>query len=98
MEAQKRLLFIGAHPDDETFGLGGTLAKYAAQEVRVYYACTTRGEAGIIPPGAMQGHATAGDMRWNELQCAASVLGLAGVIHLGYRDSGMPGSAGQRAC
>ncbi len=93
MEAQKRLLFIGAHPDDETFGLGGTLAKYAAGGVKVYYACTTRGEAGIIPPGAMQGHASAGDMRWNELMCAAEILGLAGVIHLGYRDSGMSGSA-----
>ena len=38
-------MFVGAHPDDESFGPGGTLAKYAADGVRVVYACATRGEA-----------------------------------------------------
>jgi LmbE family N-acetylglucosaminyl deacetylase len=86
------LLFVGAHPDDETFGIGGTLAQYSAAGVRVYYACATRGEAGAAEPQFMKGYASVGDMRWAELECAARVLGMAGVIHLGYRDSGMAGS------
>ncbi|MDP3954822.1 MAG: PIG-L family deacetylase [bacterium] len=89
---QQTLIFVGAHPDDETFGIGGTLAQYAAAGIRAYYACATRGEAGLAAPEHMKGYATAGDMRWAELQCAARTLGLADVIHLGYRDSGMPGS------
>jgi N-acetyl-1-D-myo-inositol-2-amino-2-deoxy-alpha-D-glucopyranoside deacetylase len=86
------LIFVGAHPDDESFGLGGTLARYAAEGVKTYYACATRGEVGTIAPEFMHGYATAGDCRWDELTCAAKELGLTGVIHLGYRDSGMPGS------
>ncbi len=92
MDERKTILFVGAHPDDETFGIGGTLAQYAAAGVKVYYACATRGEAGTIGPEAMKGYATIGEMRWAELTCAAKVLGLADIIHLGYRDSGMAGS------
>ncbi len=92
MSKQKTLVFVGAHPDDETFGIGTTLAQYAAAGVKVYYVCATRGEAGSTDAEQMQGYATIGDLRWAELKCAAQILGLAGVIHLGYRDSGMPGS------
>jgi LmbE family N-acetylglucosaminyl deacetylase len=92
MGKPKTLLFVGAHPDDETFGIGGTLAQYATAGVKVFYACATRGEAGTVEPQDMDGYASIGDMRWAELQCAAQVLGLAGVIHIGYRDSGMAGS------
>jgi LmbE family N-acetylglucosaminyl deacetylase len=92
MNERKTILFVGAHPDDETFGIGGTLAQYAAAGVKVYYACATRGEAGTIAPETMKGYATIGEMRWAELTCAAKVLGLADIIYLGYRDSGMTGS------
>jgi LmbE family N-acetylglucosaminyl deacetylase len=92
----KTLLFIGAHPDDETFGPGGTLALYAARGARVYYACATRGEAGTASPEHLAGYTCMGDMRWAELECAAAELGLAGVIYLGFRDSGMPGAADNR--
>jgi N-acetyl-1-D-myo-inositol-2-amino-2-deoxy-alpha-D-glucopyranoside deacetylase/mycothiol S-conjugate amidase len=92
MSKQQTLLFVGAHPDDETFGIGGTLAQYAAAGVNVYYACATRGEAGIAAPEHMRGYNSPGDMRWAELQCASRTLGLTDVIYLGYRDSGMPGS------
>jgi LmbE family N-acetylglucosaminyl deacetylase len=88
----RTLLFVGAHPDDESFGLGGTLARYALDGARVYYACATRGEVGTIAPEILGKYASPGDCRWDELTCAAEALGLAGVIHLGYRDSGMPGS------
>ena len=40
------LLAVLAHPDDETFGLGGTLALYARKGVAVYLVCATRGEQG----------------------------------------------------
>jgi N-acetyl-1-D-myo-inositol-2-amino-2-deoxy-alpha-D-glucopyranoside deacetylase/mycothiol S-conjugate amidase len=92
MTNQRTLIFVGAHPDDETFGLGGTLAKYALEGAKVVYACATRGEVGAADPEHMQGFATVADMRWTELTNAAKELGLAEVIHLGYRDSGMPGS------
>jgi N-acetyl-1-D-myo-inositol-2-amino-2-deoxy-alpha-D-glucopyranoside deacetylase/mycothiol S-conjugate amidase len=89
----KTLLFVGAHPDDESFGPGATLAHYAATGVKVYYACATRGEAGTIDPQFfLSGLVTTGDIRWAELECAAKALGLSGVFHLGYRDSGMAGS------
>ena len=88
----KTILAVFAHPDDESFGPGGTLAKYAAQGVAVHYACGTRGELGSADPQHLAGYASVGDMRWAELKCAADHLGLASVIHLGYRDSGMPGS------
>lgn len=89
-------MFVGAHPDDETFGVGGTLARYAADGVSVYYACGTRGEVGSISPEYMQGYSTAGEVRWAELKCAGDILGLSGLIYLGYRDSGMPGSEDNR--
>jgi LmbE family N-acetylglucosaminyl deacetylase len=92
MSKQKALIFFGAHPDDETFGIGATLAWYAASGVKVYCVCATRGEVGTVDPDLMKGYATVGDLRWAELECAAQVLGLTDVIYLGYRDSGMQGS------
>ncbi len=86
-----RLLAVFAHPDDETFGAGGTLALYARQGVEVHLVCATRGEVGEAPPD-LNGFSSIGEMRESELRCAAGILGLAGVHFLGYRDSGMPGS------
>jgi N-acetyl-1-D-myo-inositol-2-amino-2-deoxy-alpha-D-glucopyranoside deacetylase/mycothiol S-conjugate amidase len=94
MVSDKTLLYIGAHPDDESFGPGATLAHYSAAGVKVYYACATRGEAGTIDPQFLtSGLTTTGEVRWAELECAGKALGLAGIFHLGYRDSGMVGSA-----
>ena len=93
MDKPKTLLMTGAHPDDETFGVGGTLAHYAAAGVKVYYVCGTRGEVGEVNPEDMKGYASIAELRTYELQCAAGVLGLADVIYLGYRDSGMAGTA-----
>ena len=92
----RTLVFVGAHPDDETFGAGGTLALYAAAGIRVYYVCATRGEAGSVSAKYIKDSKSIGDTRWAELQCAAGILGLADVIYLGYRDSGMPGSEDNR--
>lgn len=88
----KKLLAVVAHPDDETFGMGGTLAHYASQGVEVYLICATKGEVGEVDPEMLEGFESVGDLREHELCCAADVLGLNKVHFLGYRDSGMPGS------
>ncbi len=91
------LLASLAHPDDETFGLGGPLAYYASRGVAVHVICATKGEAGtIFDPELMKGFASVAERRMAELECAARALGLAGVHFLGYRDSGMPGSEDNR--
>ena len=43
-----RLMAILAHPDDESMGIGGTLARYAAEGVETYLVTATRGERGWI--------------------------------------------------
>jgi N-acetyl-1-D-myo-inositol-2-amino-2-deoxy-alpha-D-glucopyranoside deacetylase len=86
------LLAVLAHPDDETFGTGGTLALYARRGVSVYLVCATRGEVGDVDERFLRGFNSIAERRENELRCAAEKLGLAGVYFLGYRDSGMPGS------
>jgi LmbE family N-acetylglucosaminyl deacetylase len=81
-----------AHPDDESFGPGGTLALYAQQGVQVHLVCATRGEVGVIPQEMMDQYDSVAELREAELNCAAENLGLAGVHYLDYRDSGMPGT------
>ena len=92
MEKSRTLVFFGAHPDDESFGPGSTLARYALSGVKVYVVCSTGGEAGTVAPVHMKGFATVGDLRAKELDCAAKALGLTGLIKLGYRDSNMRGT------
>jgi LmbE family N-acetylglucosaminyl deacetylase len=87
----KTILAVLAHPDDESFGLGGTLALYARQGHAVYYVCATRGEAGSADEQHLNGYKDTAEMRTDELMRAAKILGLKGVYFLGYRDSGMPG-------
>jgi len=89
---KKRLLAVFAHPDDESFGIAGTLARYAAEGVDVHLICATNGDVGTAEPEFMQGYDSVGEMRLAELRCAAQMLRLAGVITFGYRDSGMAGS------
>ncbi len=86
------LLAVLAHPDDETFGLGGTLALYAKRGVKVHLVCATRGEVGTVAPEFMEGYSSIADLRVDELLCAAELLGLEKVHFLDYRDSGMVGT------
>jgi N-acetyl-1-D-myo-inositol-2-amino-2-deoxy-alpha-D-glucopyranoside deacetylase len=92
VKKQNILVFFGAHPDDESFGPGSTLAKYAAAGVKVYVVCSTGGEAGTVSPEFLKGYSSIAELRTAELNCAAKALGLAGLIRLGYRDSGMRGA------
>jgi LmbE family N-acetylglucosaminyl deacetylase len=88
-----RLLACFAHPDDEAFGTGGTLARYAAQGYEIQLVCATRGEVGEISDEQLATPATLGAVREAELRCAAETMGIAEPIFLNYRDSGMAGTA-----
>ncbi len=82
-----RLMCVLAHPDDESLGMGGTLAKYAAEGVETFLVTATRGERGRygdLPerPSLEE----VGVIREGELRAAARVLGIREVSLLGYLD------------
>lgn len=82
-----KLLCILAHPDDESLGLGGILAKYGAEGVETYLVTATRGEQGWFGPVEENPGPTAlGKIRERELREAANVLGLREVTLLDYCD------------
>jgi N-acetyl-1-D-myo-inositol-2-amino-2-deoxy-alpha-D-glucopyranoside deacetylase len=89
---QRTLLAVLAHPDDETFACGGTLARYAASGVRTVLVICTGGEVGEISDPALATPDTLGQVRARELAASASALGIARTVALGYRDSGMAGT------
>jgi LmbE family N-acetylglucosaminyl deacetylase len=71
-----RLLGVFAHPDDETFCIGGTLAKYIEQGATAMVASFTRGEAGQIRDAAVATRQTLGAKRSAELDLACAELGV----------------------
>ncbi|HEX6384207.1 MAG TPA: PIG-L deacetylase family protein [Anaerolineae bacterium] len=82
-----KLMCVLAHPDDESLGMGGTLAKYAAEGVETYLVTATRGERGWFGDEKdYPGPAALGKIREAELYAAADILGLQEVSFLGYRD------------
>jgi LmbE family N-acetylglucosaminyl deacetylase len=88
----KTILAVLAHPDDESFGLGGTLALYARRGYDTYLICATRGEVGTVDAEHLNGFKDIAELRSAELKRAAQILGLKEVFFLDYRDSGMPGT------
>ena len=90
---RRRLLAVMAHPDDETFGCGGTLARYSAEGVQVDLICATLGEAGEISDPSLATPETLAQVREGELRAACDVLGVKELFLLGYRDSGMAGTS-----
>lgn len=82
-----KLLGILAHPDDESLGLGGILAKYGAEGVETHLVTATRGEQGWFgPPDENPGPDALGKLREQELREAARVLGIRSVTLLDYHD------------
>jgi LmbE family N-acetylglucosaminyl deacetylase len=88
---RRQLMAVLAHPDDESLGVGGTLAKYAREGVDVFLVTATRGEGGRFcghrcgderHPGPL----ALGNIRETELRAAATVLGVREVSLLDYRD------------
>lgn len=89
---QRSILAAFAHPDDESFGSGGTLAHYARSGIQVTLVCATRGEVGEISDPALATPENLGQVREQEMLAAAQALGVGDVRFLGYRDSGMAGT------
>lgn len=86
MCARLSLLAVFAHPDDESFGVGGTLAKYAREGVEVSLVVATSGEAGEISDTSLARPDNLGQVRRQELQCAADTLGVQSLRVLDYPD------------
>ena len=85
-----RLMAVVAHPDDESLGLGGMIAKYAAEGVEVSLVTATRGESGRYL-GRRDGPEHPGPerlaaIREAELKAAAAVLGIRDLTLLNFRD------------
>jgi LmbE family N-acetylglucosaminyl deacetylase len=98
-DRRKTLMTIHAHPDDETIGTGGTMAKAVRAGHRVVLVTGTRGELGEIVVKDLDtpdNHRRLGEIRAGELESAMGVLGVTEWENLGYRDSDMMGRAGNR--
>lgn len=83
------LMAVFAHPDDEAYGPGATLARYAADGHRVVLVTLTRGEAGRLGPCADLPAAEVARLRTRELQCAAAALGISELSHHALPDRGL---------
>lgn len=82
-----RLMCILAHPDDESLGTGGILAKYAAEGVETYLITATRGERGWDTSAPdYPGLEGLGRIREAELRAAGAVLKLREIQFLDYID------------
>jgi LmbE family N-acetylglucosaminyl deacetylase len=92
--APRGLLAIFAHPDDETFGAGGTMALAAAAGVPTWIVCATDGDLG----GEDGARELDPELRRGELRCAMRAFGVAEPIFLGYGDSGMEGWVKPEGC
>jgi len=93
------LMTVHAHPDDETIGTGGAMAKAVAAGHRVVLVTCTRGELGEIVVPEMDtpdNHRRLGEIRAGELERAMAILGVTEWENLGYRDSGMMDTDGNR--
>ena len=80
---------VFAHPDDETFAIGGTIARYASADVPCLLFCATNGDAGRSSGVAVSSRAVLGERRVAELHAAARVLGFRSVSTVGYPDGAL---------
>ncbi|MDO9302479.1 MAG: PIG-L family deacetylase, partial [Anaerolineales bacterium] len=82
-----KLLAVFAHPDDESMGMGGTLAKHSAEGVDTHLVCASRGERGWAGPKEQNpGLSRLGQIRTVELENAVKELGMKGLYFLDYID------------
>jgi LmbE family N-acetylglucosaminyl deacetylase len=85
--APYRLMAVLAHPDDESLGIGGALARYAAEGVETYLVTATRGERGrFFSNENRPSDSEVGRVREAELRAAARELGVRELTLLGYLD------------
>src|SRR5919202_3066777 len=90
--AERTLVAVHAHPDDECLGTGGILARYATEGVRTVLVTCTDGAVGEISDPALASPANLAEVRARELDEAVRILGIGRSVRLGYRDSGMAGT------
>ena len=86
------LMTVHAHPDDESIGTGGGLARYADEGIRTVLVTCTGGEVGEIGDSSLATPENLAEIRAHELRAACEILGVAHLERLGYRDSGMAGT------
>jgi LmbE family N-acetylglucosaminyl deacetylase len=86
---RKTVLCMFAHPDDETFGPGGTLARLSHEGHEVHLVCATRGESGTIDQSASFGRRRLAEIREKELIEAGKVLGIQTTWLYTFPDSGL---------
>lgn len=87
MKNALKLMCILAHPDDESLGVGGILAKYAAEGIATALVTATRGQRGWFgAPDANPGLEALGQLREAELRAAATALGVQQLDILDYVD------------
>jgi LmbE family N-acetylglucosaminyl deacetylase len=79
------LVAFHAHPDDESLLMGGTIARSATEGHRIVLVTATDGGAGLASP-SMGERGALGRRRLAELDDAATALGAARVVHLGFTD------------
>jgi N-acetylglucosamine malate deacetylase 1 len=86
---KKPVLVLAPHPDDETFGCGGTIRMLTDSGIAVDVAFLTRGEQGLDggPPVGPAESQALGDVRMNEAHAACGVLGVRKVTFLGGCDT-----------
>ena len=91
--ANRTLLAVHAHPDDECISTGGVLARYAEAGVRTIVITCTDGAVGEISDPALATPENLAEVRSGELDQALRLLRVSRSVRLGYRDSGMAGTA-----
>lgn len=88
----KKILLVLAHPDDESFGPGGSIAVYAAQGVHIHLICVTNGDAGgVLAPTDNKNQLeeqrkNLATIRQQELRNAAQILGITQIDFFNYPD------------
>ena len=87
MKNSQKLMVIFAHPDDESFRPGGSLALMAAKGVEIFLLTATRGEFGFKKDKPIYKRSEFGKVREEELRSACRVLGIQPPIFLGYTDN-----------
>ena len=81
-----RIACVFAHPDDETFCAGGTIASYAAAGIRTDLFCATNGDAGRTSGVPVSSREELAEIRKEETRAAARILGIESVEFAGYGD------------
>ncbi len=91
MSETLQVLAVFAHPDDETYGPGGTLARLSAEGAQVRLITLTCGESATMGDSPLYSPEFLAETRAKELECACRALGILRHETLGFPDRGLPG-------